>query len=780
MGWLGRRAGGKDEVDRERGEGIDPDVPTPPTGPLSRRVFGLSEAMLRYGVLILVIGLGLGIALGPLVAKDTAYVLENDLQVDQRKKILLTMIATLAVVVVGYAALWLKWRRRDRELGFGDAAVRINRYSVILLGAPLLSGLLHPGIESGQRLLALVLIGVIAGLFLVVCYRVLATTGLGQRGLSPGRGVARWLPAALVVGLGAFYAIYMSHLALVDHRNMGTATYDLGIYNNVFWRTLHGDTLGCSYCKAGEHASAHFDPIIILLAPLYGLAPRADSLLVFQTVWLATAVIPLYLIAVRRLGDAWSGVILVAIYVLYPALHGVNMFDFHSLTLVVPSLVWSIYLLDSGSKWAYAGVLALVLMTREDMSLLACFLGLYAIFIGRVRTGLVTILVAVVYLATIKTMFMNDSGLIMKESQDSTSYAKFYEEMIPHAEEGVRGLVISAVTNPVFVLKLLLKEPKFFFFLALLLPVMFLPLAAGRKTVIMLYGLVFIGFASRKHMFSLHFQYSSVLFPVLLAALPDGVARTSKGRIAAAFATEPHTLVRTLMLTCLCSTALASLKFGVMLPNRSFRAGWNVLDRTPDRTQKDRYRFIEQVAAELPGEASVCNTSGLGPHVSSRQDVALWPACKDSDYLVLNIQGFKTKDDRKLDRMVKDGKYRLVDTGFGIEVFEKVDPSERATAREEGKKLPDTAKRRAGEEARRDTEEAPNPYEDAPDDGQAREGEAKAPETKKDDEPGQKVEDARPSKRAPVDKPKPDKDKSDDDEPAAAADTDGKAPPVKP
>ncbi len=778
MGWLGRRAGGKDEVDGRQGEAADAGIPEAPTGPVSRRIFGLSEALLRYGALMLAIGLGLGIALGPLLAKDTAYVLENDLQIDQRKKIIVAMISTLVVVVGSYLAIWIAWRRRDRALGFGDAATRINRYSVLLLSAPLLAGLLHPGIESSHRLLALVLIGIIAGLFLVVCYRVLDATGLGERGRASRRGVGRWLPAALVVGLGAFYAIYMSHLALVDHRNMGTATYDLGIYNNVFWRTLHGDTLGCSYCKAGEHASAHFDPIIILLAPLYGLAPRADTLLVFQSVWLATAVIPLYLIAVRRLGDAPAGVIVVAIYVLYPALHGVNMFDFHSLTLVVPSLVWAIYLVDSGSRWAYAGVLALVLLTREDMSLLACFIGLYAILIGRVRTGLLTIVVALVYLATIKTMFMNDAGLIMQESQDSTSYAKFYEEMIPHGKEGVRGLVISAVTNPVFVLKLLLKEPKFFFFMALLVPVLFLPLAAGRKTIIMLYGLVFIGFASRKHMFSLHFQYSSVLFPVLIAALPDGVARTSKGRLARAFEAREQTLVRTLLLTCLCSTLLTSVKFGVMLPNRSFRAGWNVLDRTPDRTQKDRYRFIEQIAAELPGESSVCNTSGLGPHVSSRQDVALWPSCKDADYLVLNIQGFKTKDDRKLDRMVKDGKYRLVDAGFGVEVLEKVDPTERSAAREEAKKLPDTAKRRASEEARRDTEEAPNPYEDAPDDGQAREGETKAADPKKDDEPGQKVDDARPSKRAPADKPKPDKDKSNDDEPGG--DTDGKAAPKKP
>ena len=59
------------------------------------------------------------------------------------------------------------------------------------------------------------------------------------------------------------------------------------------------------------------------------LSPRAETLLVLQSVWLATGVAPLYLLGKKRLGNPWFGVLLAATYVLYPALHGANLFDFH-------------------------------------------------------------------------------------------------------------------------------------------------------------------------------------------------------------------------------------------------------------------------------------------------------------------------------------------------------------------------------------------------------------------------------------------------------------------
>jgi len=223
--------------------------------------------------------------------------------------------------------------------------------------------------------------------------------------------------------------------------------------------------------------------IIALIALVYRLYMHAETLLVLQTLWLASGAIPVYLLAKRRLSNEWFAAILGLIYLLYPALHGVNMFDFHSLAFVVPSAMWAVYLLDTGGFKRYWLVIALMLITREDISLLNCFVGAYAIMIGRTRTGLVTVAVSMVYLVLVKMYAMADSGLLMSADK-AYSYVYYYAEMIPHKAEGTRGLAISALTNPLYALLVSFKEEKLLFFLHLLLPLLFLPLRRARAGVV--------------------------------------------------------------------------------------------------------------------------------------------------------------------------------------------------------------------------------------------------------------------------------------------------------
>ena len=337
----------------------------------------------------------------------------------------------------------------------------------------------------------------------------------------------------------------MTYYALIDHHNLGTAIYDLGIYDNLVWQTAHGFFLDCSLIKGGNHVSAHFDPIIALIALVYRLYMHAETLLVLQTLWLASGAIPLYLLAKRRLSNEWFAAILGLIYLLYPALHGVNMFDFHSLAFVVPSAMWAVYLLDTGGFKRYWLVIALMLITREDISLLNCFVGAYAIMIGRTRTRTVA----------------SGAGV---SADKAYSYVYYYAEMIPHKAEGTRGLAISALTNPLYALLVSFKEEKLLFFLHLLLPLLCLPFAAGKKLILSVYGLLFIGLATRSHVFSLHFQYSALLFPMLFAAVPDGLRRVTDGPRIRALGIERAPLAWTLLFGMLTASLVTTVKYGVI------------------------------------------------------------------------------------------------------------------------------------------------------------------------------------------------------------------------
>ncbi len=337
-------------------------------GRLDALVERVVAAFWSWGLVALLVAVAPGLASWPLAhPSDRDYIVENDLDPAQRVAILETMLLLAVPMVLVYLGAHLVRARRGGRAGgpvrLGDSVRLLNRFVFVVMAAPLLAVLSHRGIEEQHEFVTLTIIGICTATLGVFVYRVL---GLRAPKTVPELVRWRWLPPLVAMGLAVLYAAYSSHLALLEHRNLDTHVYDLGIYDNLFWRTANGDFLGCSYCKTGKHASAHFDPIIAVLSPIYLLSPRAETLLVLQSVWLSTAAAPLYLLAVRRLRNPWFGVLLVGTFVLYPALHGVNLFDFHSLTLVVPSLVWAIYFVDTGARRRYWLVLGLMLLTRED------------------------------------------------------------------------------------------------------------------------------------------------------------------------------------------------------------------------------------------------------------------------------------------------------------------------------------------------------------------------------------------------------------------------------
>lgn len=649
-----------------------------PKGRLLRAIETTFAQLWSWGPLYFLIAISPGLALWPVLhPRAWNYIVRNDLSIGQRYGVLNTIALSFAATTLVYVMVWLRRRRNEPELKFGATVVALNRYAFGVLALPLLTALSVPRIEVKHEIFTAFLIVAVTALAMVFYYRVLALPRLTppEDPFTPGRHarIAQGIFWAATVGYAGLFCYY----TILDHHNLGTTVYDLGIYENLLWQTAHGGFLDCSFIKGGNHTSAHFDPILWLFAQVYRVYQHAETLQVMQTLWLASGSLPLWKLALHRLKNEWMAAILVLAYFLYPALHGVNIFDFHSLALIIPLVMWAAYLLDTGGLRRYWVVFTLLLLSREDISIFNCFLGTYAILRGHVRTGLATIGISLLYLACVKLFIMADSSLLMSADK-AYSYVYFYEEMIPHAKEGARGLLISLLTNPLYALKVLFKQEKLLFFFHLLAPLLALPFAAGRKVVLMIHGLLFIGLASRKNLFSLHFQYSSVLLPMLFAAVPDGLVRVADSARLRMLGLARNRLAWTLVLGILTSSLLVSWKQGAIFDNAAFVGGWGPLVKRPTQEMRDRYAKLQEMIARIGPEAAVSANDETGPHIANRRKAYHWPTVNDAEYLLLYVESqyFRQDDQERLESLLKRKKFRVIDEGFGLQLLERIDSKE--------------------------------------------------------------------------------------------------------
>jgi len=198
-----------------------------------------------------------------------------------------------------------------------------------------------------------------------------------QNNASPVRSILRErLSLLVVVLLACAYAGYFSYFTVLKHYTFHTFGYDLGIFMQHLWTTLHGH--GILYTSVSESSGLgwHFSPILFLLLPLYAAAPYAETLLVLQSCVLATGSVAVYLIAGRRVSP-WLAAVFAAAYLLYPALHGVNSSDFHPVALSIPLLLFTFHFLESGRLRCGFVFAVLSMMCKENVPLVVAMMSFY-------------------------------------------------------------------------------------------------------------------------------------------------------------------------------------------------------------------------------------------------------------------------------------------------------------------------------------------------------------------------------------------------------------------
>jgi len=462
------------------------------------------------------------------------------------------------------------------------------------------------------------------------------------------------------------YVVAFTTLTFLRHLTFHSTWLDLGFYDNVMWNLIHGRF--CTYnsydsFNGGLRPCLHVSPILLVIAPVYAVYPSPLSLLFLQTVFLAAGGCAVYWLARHELQDKRLAVGFALSYLLFPALQGINMFDFHDIALCVPLLLFAFYYLRRSEYPKFALFVTLSVMCREEISLIVFMLGLYILVAKRNRAlGLATSALGGGWLLfCLFILFPQSSGqnypFLYRYAWLGTSYQEILKTLL---------------LKPDVVLSQALSYPRLVYVFLLLAPLAFLPLLAPELMLVgfpILLGNMLSGYWIQ---YSIYYQYSAPLIPLMFASAVCGtrrILRFFEGSSAKWKWVERHVarnrllgiILALLMLSSICSY---------------FAYGVSPLTLNPqDYQMSDRVASANRILQLIPQNASVVADNYIGPHLSHTDRVytpLLDPTqLSKVDYMILDTQSRWYKEYKEVNMVLGTSNYVVVASENGIVLYRK-------------------------------------------------------------------------------------------------------------
>ena len=319
---------------------------------------------------------------------------------------------------------------------------------------------------------------------------------------------ARWLVAAAVTGYILLFGLWTTR----HHDGLGTQAFDTGIYDQGLWLlsrferpfvTVMGRNL------FGDHTSF----ILLPLVPVYWLIPSVKVLLWAQAAALGAGAVPTFLLAREKLRNEMLAAMLAIAYLLQPVLGWTNLEHFHPDVFEVPLVLFALLFMTRERWIPFLVCVGLLLLVKEDALLLAFPLGIYVAIKHDRRVGIATCVGSLLYAAAALWWILpalNGVGTL-------NSWR------VPFG--GPSGLLRTAITHPGRVISHMTTPDKIWYVWQLFAPLGLLAAAAPR---VLLIGAPALGsnlLSTFLYQHDIQFHYSTLIFPVIVAASIYGIAR---------------------------------------------------------------------------------------------------------------------------------------------------------------------------------------------------------------------------------------------------------------
>ena len=418
----------------------------------------------------------------------------------------------------------------------------------------------------------------------------------------------------LAIGLLLLYVVVFSTLNIREQNSFNTNALDLAKFDQSIWNTSRGRPYQITI---GEDLviESHFSPALALFAPLYWLWPDIRFLFIVKSLLLGGAGFLIYWHFRRQ--APLLGLVVFAAYLMHPQLHKVSIVEFRRLTLAAFATSFALYhLLRRQYGWMALG-LALVLLSKEDLSLLVAMFGLYIIVFQReFKIGFITLATGLAWFILVPFVLL--PRLMTHDQIEGYQHAagsfSYLGDTLPEIMTTLRTrpLIFWDYIGDPWRLKALFN----FFW-----PTAFFFLLAPEIALFMLPNLGLLLASTVPRMGRLGGWYPTVILVILFWAVGIGLSRL------------PSRWQRSSLVLLLVAGFAGWLTRSEMWPGRYFDISLYQV------TEHDRQ--VLEALRQIPDEAIVMAQDPIVPHLSHREQIYLLPWIRGGnqpDYVLLDSE----------------------------------------------------------------------------------------------------------------------------------------------
>src|SRR5207247_1690090 len=139
---------------------------------------------------------------------------------------------------------------------------------------------------------------------------------------------------------------------------------DTALLDWVYYSTLHGKFFWC-FDLDNSYFESHQEPLLILYLPLYFIAPSVKTLLFLQTLSIAVASIPVYLLGRKVLESEQAAVLMAVAFLFFPTLVSQHVNQLHTSVFPLPFLMFAFYCFQEQRSLPFVALLTLACLGKE-------------------------------------------------------------------------------------------------------------------------------------------------------------------------------------------------------------------------------------------------------------------------------------------------------------------------------------------------------------------------------------------------------------------------------